>query len=437
MFRRGNYPQALQVYSDLAAESPSRELDRRVERTRYFLMEQGVRNLLHLDRSEDALEILDYIEGVAPVDRVEVVAGLRARTLKQIGRRHYDLGFEYYEATLIEAAAREYVLCLSWDPENEAAKTSLARCEQWLATREILAEDYYFQGMEHLRKDQDLRARTSFMHAATLLEDDDSQAAERLANLTASLAEESREKSLLYMEAGLTGQAWVAAQDAVYLAPDDPRNQELAKHLADTVLSNAYLVAADVARRGGETSAADEFLQKTRELGVVQHRERIRTVAELNQDRKNSDHYARARAYELDNQMVHARDRYQEILDEGFEFHDLLVGRGRSFFGRPIPKRRSLVPLRLRRQLRGRHHRQRGSAAEGWGGDVHVLRDARLARQRRGLRGDSGASEGAPLHLLDLGSQGAQEAHSRCLPRRKDEDRGVRRRGDGQHHHGG
>jgi len=325
MFRRGNYPQALQVYSDLAAESPSRELDRRVERTRYFLMEQGVRNLLHLDRSEDALEILDYIEGVAPVDRVEVVAGLRARTLKQIGRRHYDLGFEYYEATLIEAAAREYVLCLSWDPENEAAKTSLARCEQWLATREILAEDYYFQGMEHLRKDQDLRARTSFMHAATLLEDDDSQAAERLANLTASLAEESREKSLLYMEAGLTGQAWVAAQDAVYLAPDDPRNQELAKHLADTVLSNAYLVAADVARRGGETSAADEFLQKTRELGVVQHRERIRTVAELNQDRKNSDHYARARAYELDNQMVHARDRYQEILDDegGFGWRDV------------------------------------------------------------------------------------------------------------------
>ncbi|MCP4093867.1 MAG: hypothetical protein GY747_10505 [Planctomycetes bacterium] len=325
MFRRGNYPQAMEIYSDLATEAPSGELDQRMERTRYFLMEQGVRDLLHLGRSEDALEVIDYLEGVAPEDRMQTIADLRGRTLRQIGRRHYDLGFAYYEATQIEAAAREYVLCLSWDPENQDAKTNLARCEQWLTTRDRIAEDYYFQGMDHLRADQDLRARTAFMHAATLLGDDDSQAAERLTNLTTSLAEESREKSYLFMEAGLTGQAWVAAQDAVYLAPDDPRNQELANHLADMVLSNAYLVAADVARRGGETMAADEFLEKTRQLGVVEHGERIRTVTELNQDRKNSDHYARARAYELDNQMVHARDRYQQILDDegGFGWRDV------------------------------------------------------------------------------------------------------------------
>jgi tetratricopeptide (TPR) repeat protein len=325
MFRRGNYPQALEIYSNLASEAPSGELDQRLERTRYFMIEQGVRDLLHLDRSEDALEVLDHLEAVAPEDRLPVLASLRSRTLRQIGRRHYDLGFALYEATQIEAAAREYVLCLSWDPANEGARTNLARCEQWLTTRDRIAEDYYFQGMDHLRADQDLRARTAFMHAATLLDDDDSQAAERLKSLTVSLAEESREKSYLYMEAGLAGQAWVAAQDAIYLAPKDPRNQELANHLADLMLSDAYLVAADVARRGGETGAADEFLDKVRELGVVEHSERIRTVSELNQDRKNSDHYARARAYELDNQMVHARDRYQQILDDegGFGWRDV------------------------------------------------------------------------------------------------------------------
>ena len=325
MFRRGNYPQALEIYSNLASEAPSGELEQRLDRTRYFMMEQGVRDLLHLGRSEDALEVIDHLEGLAPEDRLPVVADLRSRTLKQIGRRHYELGFQLYEATEIEAAAREYVLCLSWDPNNQDAKTNLAICEQWLTTRDRIAEDYYFQGMDHLRADQDLRARTAFMHAASLLGDEDSQAAERLTNLTASLAEESREKSYLYMEAGLVGQAWVAAQDAIYLAPKDSRNQELANHLADMMLSDAYLVAADVARRGGETSAADEFLAKTRELGVVEHSERIRSVAELTQDRKNSDHYARARAYELDSQMVSARDRYQQILEDegGFGWRDV------------------------------------------------------------------------------------------------------------------
>lgn len=250
MFRRGNYPQALEIYSDLASEEPSEELHGRMERTSYFLLEQGVRDLLHLEQAEDALEVLDAIEKSAPADRQDVVAALRLRTMHQIGRRHFNLGFDFYEATDIDAAAREYTLCLSWDPENTEAKINLAKCEEWIATRQRIGDNYYFEGMDSLRSDQDLRARTAFMHAASLL-GDDSRAAERLHNLTASLAEQNREKSLLYMSAGLTGQAWVTAQDALFLAPQDARNLELTEHLANVVLGNAYLLEADIAQQIG------------------------------------------------------------------------------------------------------------------------------------------------------------------------------------------
>jgi hypothetical protein len=324
MFRRGNYPQALEIYSHLESDTPSSELQGRIDRTRYFMLEQGVRDLLHLGRPEDALEILDHLEGVAPSDRMEIVDNLRGRTLRQIGRRHYDLGFDYYEATNVEAAAQEYTLCLSWDPTNEGARINLAKCEEWLRTRERIGDDYYFVAMDHLRADEDLRARTAFMHASSLL-GEDSRAEERLQNLTATLAEQSREKSLLYISAGLTGQAWVAAQDALYLAPQDERNQELAEHLAAVVKSDSYLLAADVASRGGETSAADDFLARTRALGVEEHSSRISSIAERNQDRKHDERYARGRAYELDSQMVHARGVYNEILAEegGINWNDI------------------------------------------------------------------------------------------------------------------
>jgi len=324
MFRRGNYPQALEIYWDLASEEPTAELQSRIDRTRYFMVEQGVRDLLHLSRAEDALEVIDHLEGIAPADRLDVVDELRARTLRQIGRRHFDLAFDFFEATDVESAAREYTLGLSWDPGNEEAKQGLADCEEWLATRQRIGDNYYFDAMDHLRSDQDLRARTAFMHAADLL-GEDSRADERLKNLTASLAEESREKSLFFMNSGLTGQAWVAAQDALYLAPDDERNLELAEHLTALMLGNSYLLIADVARRGGATAAADEYLEKTRQLAVSEHAGRISDIAEGNQDRKNMDRYARARAYELDSQMVHASEVYAQILEDegGIEWRDI------------------------------------------------------------------------------------------------------------------
>jgi tetratricopeptide (TPR) repeat protein len=317
MFRRGNYPQALAIYSELAVGSSDAELQQRVERTRYFMLEQGVRDLLHLDRPEDALEVLDYIDGMAPPDRLGVLADLRTRSERQVGRQHLADGFDLYESNDVAAAAHQYVACLVWDPDNEEAEESLQDCERWLSTRQRIGEDYYFRGMDFLRGHQDLRARTSFMHAANLL-GEDSRARERLAHLTISLAEESRDKSKLYLEAGLIGQAWSAAQDALYLAPQDDGNLELAAEIRARLLGESYLLIADIARRGGKTADSEEYLQLARDLSVEEQQARIAKIAEMNQDRRNRDRYARARAYEMDSQMFHARMIYEEILsDEG------------------------------------------------------------------------------------------------------------------------
>lgn len=323
-FRRGNYRQAQEIYGNLAERAPSAELEARLARVQYFVAEQGIRDLLALNYGETALEALDSLEEWAPADRREVLQGLRQRTHRLIGRLYYERGYKFDEANEDELAAEAYARCLIWDPEHAEARVALKETEDWVATRRRIGEDYYFEGMDHLRADDGLRARTSFMHSASLL-GTDSRAAERLENLTDALAEDRRRECRLLIEAGFTGQAWAAAADALMLAPKDERNLELASFLHDRVLGDGYLMTADVAQRGGQLEAAELYLEKARKLAMVEHHDGIESLTLKVQDRRNQVRYARARAYELDHQMVRARELYLEILDDegGFGWLDV------------------------------------------------------------------------------------------------------------------
>jgi len=322
-FRMGNYRKALEIYQD----APPEQVDQgRLERTRYFLLEQGARELLHLDRPEDARAVLTYLSEMAPADRRGEIAYLHARSERQTAQRHYEVGYAFNEANEPGLAAQELRRALSWDPEHAEAQELLAKMEGWITTQQEIGEDYYFRGMEHLRASQDLRARTSFMHAANLL-GEDSYAQGRLEDITLGLAEESRALGRMYLEAGLNGPAWVAILDSLHMDPVHPESMELVQVIEAKIESDATLMSIDVAVRGGATEAADRLLVKARELGVVQHAQRLAALSEDNQDQKNNLRYRRARAYELDNQMVHALALYQAIqADEaGFGWEDIEV----------------------------------------------------------------------------------------------------------------
>lgn len=320
-FTMGNYHAALEIYEGMA----DGERDpRRIERTRYFLLEQGTRELLHLDRPEDARAMLVYLAEFAPADRRSEIESLYARSEKQTAQRHYELGYEYNEGNEPVLAAQELRRALNWNPEHPEATELLAKMEHWIATQQRIGEDYYFNGMDHLRAHEDLRARTSFMHAANLL-GEDSFAQGRLEDLTLGLAEESRALGRMYLDAGLVGPAWVAILDSLHLDPTNAQTRDLVKVVEARLESEATLMSVDVAVRGGATEAADALLAKARTLGVVEHADRIAALATSNQDEKNSLRYNRARAYELDNQMVHALALYLAIQKDeaGFAWEDV------------------------------------------------------------------------------------------------------------------
>lgn len=313
-FRIANYREALAIYDEAPTELKDLQ---RIERTRYFLLEQGVRELLHLNRPVDAVSVIDAIGPMAPGDRKGELQGLRDRARLQIGNNHYLLAYDYSEGNEPAAAARELRLALSYDPEHEEAQELLASTEEWLLTQERIGQDFYFDGMDHLRAHHDLRARTSFMHAASLL-GDESLAQTRLEDITVSLAEESRVLGRMFLDAGLTGPAWATILDSLHLDPTHPDALILVSEIENRISSESLLMSADIATRGGATAAADGLLQGARKLGVADHARRLIDLAEKNQDEKNRTRYARARAYELDTQMVHSLELYRAILaDEG------------------------------------------------------------------------------------------------------------------------
>ncbi|MFK5957187.1 MAG: hypothetical protein QM477_12160 [Planctomycetota bacterium] len=322
-FRMANFNRALDIYTGMPVEQQDA---RRIERTRYFLLEQNTRELLHLGRPDDASELLNYLVTIAPADRAEELVRLRKRTDLQVAERHYAVGYEYSEENNPEAAALELRLALSWNPEHEHAQALLDQTEEWLSSQEQMGEDFYFQGMHHLRAHQDLRARTSFMHAASLL-GDDSLAQSRLEGITLELADASRSLGRMYLEAGLIGPAWVSILDSMHLDPGNAETMELLTSIEHRVHGEALLASVDMATRGGAIEAADALLDEARRLGIGQQLQRLKELSEANQDQANRLRYRRARAYELDNQMVHAYQLYEAIqADEGgFGWEDVLL----------------------------------------------------------------------------------------------------------------
>jgi len=324
-FRLGNYAASLEAYEQAEAQTPDSEaIAARLVRTRHFLLESTVVDLLHHGQPEQALRLLDVLPTTAPADRQDALVAYRERAIRLRARQLNESGYQALENSEPEQAAVLLTEAIAWDPDLSTAQERLAQTEAVLETKARIGEEYYFEGMDHLREDQPLRARTSFMHASTLL-GEDGLAQSRLDGLTEDLGIESLASAKLYLEAGLLGQAWVSAQDAVHLRPEDAETISLLDEITAMVKREALMTAAEVAVRGGRSEVTDEILQEILALGIDRKDPRLTDLSERNQDGKNSSRYGRARSYELDRQLVHAAELYGAILadEAGFGWEDV------------------------------------------------------------------------------------------------------------------
>lgn len=318
-FRSGDFVGAWHNYLEAGDTSEDPVLAARLARTRWFLIEDGVRALLARGMEEQALSVLPQVASLAPADRAPLVADLEQRARDQLGSHHTSRAETLLESGEIGAALRELVLALGWNPEDELAAQLLAATNARLERELHLGDELYFEGMDHLRHGDDLRARTSFHHAAMLL-GPESRAQQRYVGLTEDLAEASRAEARILLDSDLLGPAFSAIRSAERLEPEHPETLRLIERLQARVSSENALLAGDLAIRGGRPALTDEILAELAQWNVAAHGAQVRDLARRKEQLQLDVDYRYARALELDDQIVRAAEIYRSILQRGMEY---------------------------------------------------------------------------------------------------------------------
>lgn len=322
-FTRGDYGRAYAIYAEAGDPADDEVLAQRLTRTRWFLIEEAIRSQLAAGDGERALLLVQRFESETPPDRQRELRDLTLRAQQRVAAGHRARGLAAIEEDREQDALRELTLALAWNPDDRQANEAFARLSSRLAWQERAGEELYFQGMDHLRTGLDLRARTSFHHAAGFL-GENSRAAVRFTSLTEDLAAASRSEARAYLRAGALGPAFGSLRTAQRLQPEHPEAEELARALDAKVRSERALVGADLAIRGGKPEEAEEYLASIAELGVEAHEATARDLATRNLELRLDQEYKLARAFELDEQVLHAARAYRGIIElaGGFGWND-------------------------------------------------------------------------------------------------------------------
>jgi len=316
-FRQKSYLEAYSEYTQLDADDS--EVQQRLEVTRYFLAEEMVRKLSNSGHPDEALDLLNSIVDGAPVGQDDVLLDLELRCKNHIATRHFDLALSLNDVGNKNGAIRELLVALSWREDFAPAIERLDIITERESMRNQQGIENYLEAVHHLENGNDVRARTSFMHAGNLLTDPQ-LANNRLNGISRTLAEESMRQAEMYLDAGQTGMAWAAVQDAIHLGMADDSALSMAQRIDNMLLSQAHLISADIRVRAGDHESANESIAKAASYSVVEHTADLIELRNRNSELHQQQRYLYARSYELDSQLQHARDIYLEIYAESEQF---------------------------------------------------------------------------------------------------------------------
>ncbi len=320
-FRMGQFHQAHRAYQEAAEEvgDPSEDLLARTEEARFRSILQSAETRIHLSEIPEALQLLDFAEAERP--GTAEIAELRQHAYRRRAAKYVDEGESLLDDAKAEEALVAYSEALRWDSENQQAIRGYDESKKIADDRFARGEDIYFEGLEQEGEGHNGRARTSFEHASHL-HGDDSKAAKHLAALSIEVADRQFKIGTFHMEEGRIGAAWVALMDSVRL---DPANQA-ADSMLDEVNARLEQIRlmneAEMHVRGGRVDRADVLLERVLELTSEGYGQRIQTLRNKAEYQRAMNNYRTARACELDQQIVRARDLYQEIMvqsGDGFE----------------------------------------------------------------------------------------------------------------------
>jgi anion-transporting ArsA/GET3 family ATPase len=316
-FRQQSYLQAYNAY--MLIDSSNAEVQQRIATTRYFLLEDMVRDFSNSGRPDAGLALLEKITPLAPDNRQHVIEDLGLRCRNHIATRHFDLALEFNDIGDKNSAIRELLVALTWRDDFAPALERLAIITEREQMRNAQGEEKYLDAIAQLEAGSDVRARTAFMHASHLLTDP-KLAYKRLNAISENLAEEAMRQAQLYLDSQQTGMAWVAVKNAIHLGIDDPAALAIAERLDDILRSQAHLITADIKVRAGDYELAKLTIDKAAAHSVVEHTASLIEMRNRNTDLQQKHRYLQARAYEIDSQLSHASSLYLQIYSDSDEY---------------------------------------------------------------------------------------------------------------------
>ena len=316
-FRQQSYLQAYNAY--MLIDSSDAEVQQRIATTRYFLLEDMVRDFSNSGRPDAGLALLEKITPLAPDNRQHVIEDLGLRCRNHIATRHFDLALAFNDIGDKNSAIRELLVALTWRDDFAPAVERLAIITEREQMRNAQGEEKYLDAIAQLEAGSDVRARTAFMHASHLLTDP-KLAYKRLNAISENLAEEAMRQAQLYLDSQQTGMAWVAVKNAIHLGIDDPAALAIAERLDDILRSQAHLTTADIKVRAGDYELAKLSIDKAAAHSVVEHTASLIEMRNRNTDLQQKHRYLQARAYEIDSQLSHASSLYLQIYSDSDEY---------------------------------------------------------------------------------------------------------------------
>ena len=316
-FRQQSYLQAYNAY--MLINSSDAEVQQRIATTRYFLLEDMVRDFSNSGRPDAGLALIEKITPLAPDNRQHVIEDLGLRCRNHIAIRHFDLALKFNDIGDKNSAIRELLVALTWRDDFAPAIERLAIITEREQMRNAQGEEKYLDAIAQLEAGSDVRARTAFMHASHLLTDP-KLAYKRLNAISENLAEEAMRQAQLYLDSQQTGMAWVAVKNAIHLGIDDPAALAIAERLDDILRSQAHLTTADIKVRAGDYEIAKLSIDKAAAHSVVEHTASLIEIRNRNTDLQQKHRYLQARAYEIDSQLSHASSLYLQIYSDSEEY---------------------------------------------------------------------------------------------------------------------
>lgn len=320
-FRMGQFHNAHRAYQEMAKEggSASDELLARTDEARFRSILQSAETRIHLNEITEALQLLDFAEAERP-GHAEI-PDLREHAYRRRAAKYVDEGEKLLDDGKAEQALEAYTEALKWDPENEQALRGHEQSKAIADDRFARGEIIYFEGLEQEGAGHRSRARTSFAHASHL-HGEDSKAAKQLAAISGEVAGRQYKIGKIYLEEGRIGAAWISLMDSVRMDPSNADAVTLLDDINARLEQIRLMNEAEMHVRGGRPERADTLLDRVLELSADTNQNRITTLRQKAEFQRSLGDYRVARACELDQQIVRARDLYQQVMSKvsyGFE----------------------------------------------------------------------------------------------------------------------